>query len=61
MGIALIIGLILAFVIATVILKQYGDQLYGLLPRIKDVKETKKVSEILPNQVSESLNLSKEI
>ena len=60
MGIALIIGLILVFVIATVVVKAYGDQIAGLLPRIK-TDETKKVTDVLPNQVSESLNLQQEI
>ena len=60
MGITLIIAFILIFVVATVIVKAYGDQIAGLLPRMKTEK-VKEVSDILPNQVSESLNLQKEI
>ena len=60
MSAALIIGLILVFVIATVVVKAYGDQIAGLLPRIS-TDEAKKVSETLPNQVSETLNLKQEI
>ena len=60
MSITFILILIAIFVIATIIAKQYGDQIYGLIPRIPTNK-IKEVSDVLPNQVSESINLQQEI